>query len=119
VNRFTIGSIVGGRRAFRARRVLKVKTPPEGVAKPIQSRAPVDTAWIPATGGATILRMPLDLTDVELDTAARACRALAHRGQESAKAISDPALRGPVQKRAQCAAALAERFEAARTRNRK
>jgi hypothetical protein len=47
----------------------------------------------------------------------RACRALAHREQESAKAISDPALRGPVAKRAECAAALAERFEAARKRS--
>jgi hypothetical protein len=58
--------------------------------------------------------MPLDLTDYELETAARGCRALAHREQESAKNIGDPALRGPVQKRAECAAALAERFERAR-----
>ena len=58
--------------------------------------------------------MPLDLTDYELETAARACRAPAHREQESAKTISDPSLRGPVQKRARCAAALAERFETAR-----
>jgi hypothetical protein len=47
-------------------------------------------------------------------TAARACRALAHNEQESAKKISDPALRVPVSQRAQCAAALAERFERAR-----
>ncbi len=53
-------------------------------------------------------------TAYELETAARACRALAHREQESAKAISDPALRAPVAKRAECAAALAERFERAR-----
>jgi hypothetical protein len=61
--------------------------------------------------------MPLDLTDYELETAARGCRALAYREQESAKAISDPALRAPVQKRADCAAALAEGFEAARKRS--
>jgi uncharacterized membrane protein YhaH (DUF805 family) len=60
--------------------------------------------------------MPLDLTDYELETVARACRALAHREKEDAEKISDPALRAPVQQRAQCAAALAERFERARKR---
>jgi hypothetical protein len=58
--------------------------------------------------------MPPQLTDYELETAARACRALAHVERESAEKISDPALRGPVKQRAQCAAALAEKFEAAR-----
>jgi hypothetical protein len=58
--------------------------------------------------------MPSQLTDYELETAARACRALAHVERESAEKISDPALRTPVQQRAQCAAALAERFERAR-----
>jgi len=48
------------------------------------------------------------------DTAARACRALVHREQDGARAISDPGLRTPVQKRAKCAGELAERFEAAR-----
>ena len=55
--------------------------------------------------------MPPALTDYELETAARACRALVHREQESAKGISDPSLRQPVQQRAQCAAALAAQFE--------
>ena len=41
------------------------------------------------------------------------CRALAHVERESAEKISDPALQAPVQQRAQCAAALAERFERA------
>jgi hypothetical protein len=58
--------------------------------------------------------MPPQLTDCELETAARACRALAHREQEDAEKISDPALREPVQQRAQCAAVLADRFERAR-----
>jgi hypothetical protein len=58
--------------------------------------------------------MPPRLTDYELETAARACRALAHVERQSAEKISDPALRGPVQQRAQCAAALAERFKRAR-----
>ena len=58
--------------------------------------------------------MPPKLTDYELETAARACRALAHREGEDAAKISDPTLRGPVQQRAQCAAALAERFQRAR-----
>jgi len=39
--------------------------------------------------------MRLDLTDYELETVARACRALAHRERESAETISDPSLRGP------------------------
>jgi hypothetical protein len=54
------------------------------------------------------------LTDFELETCARALRALAYHEGSSAEKISDPALRVPVQKRAQCAQALAERFEAAR-----
>jgi len=58
--------------------------------------------------------MPPRLTDYELETAARACRALARVERESAEKINDPALRAPVQQRAQCAAALAERFERAR-----
>jgi hypothetical protein len=58
--------------------------------------------------------VPPQLTHYELETAARACRALAHVERASAEKISDPALRAPVQQRAQCAAALAEKFEAAR-----
>lgn len=58
--------------------------------------------------------MPPQLTDYELETAARACRALAHVERESAEKISAPALREPVNKRAHRAAALAEKFEAAR-----
>jgi hypothetical protein len=58
--------------------------------------------------------VPPQLTDYELETAARACRALAHVERESAERISDPVLRTPVQQRAQCAAALAKKFEAAR-----
>jgi hypothetical protein len=61
--------------------------------------------------------MPPQLTDYELETAARACRALAHREAEDAAKISDPAPRRPVQQRAQCAAALAERFERTRKRS--
>ena len=66
------------------------------------------------SAAAQFVAMPPRLTDYELETAARACRALAHREQESARTISDPSLRKPVQERARCAAALAERFEAAR-----
>jgi hypothetical protein len=49
--------------------------------------------------------MPPQLSDYELETAARACRALAHREGEDAEKISDTALREPVNKRAQCAGA--------------
>jgi hypothetical protein len=66
---------------------------------------------LPPNAAARPCSMPLDLTDLELETAARACRALAHVERESAEKISDPALRGSVQQRAQCAAA--KRFEAA------
>jgi hypothetical protein len=62
--------------------------------------------------------MPPRLTDFELETCARALRALAFQESSSAEKISDPALRAQVQKRAQCAAALAEKFEAARQRPR-
>jgi hypothetical protein len=45
--------------------------------------------------------VPPRLTDYELETIARACRALAHVERQSAEKISDPALRQPVNKRAQ------------------
>jgi hypothetical protein len=41
--------------------------------------------------------MPPRLDDDELETAARACRALAHIERASSEKISDPALREPVQ----------------------
>jgi hypothetical protein len=66
-----------------------------------------------AAPAAKFAAMPPQLTDYELETIARACRALAHREGEDAEKISDPALRAPVQQRARCAAALAERFERA------
>ena len=62
--------------------------------------------------------MPPQLTDYELETVARACRAPAHVERESAEKISDPALRAPVQQRAECAAQLAARFERSRKRTR-
>lgn len=62
--------------------------------------------------------MPSRLTDFELETCARALRALAFQEGSSAEKVSDPALRAPVQQRAKCAAALAERFEAARRKTR-
>ena len=58
--------------------------------------------------------MPLDLTDLELETAAAACRAFAYRQTESMKNIGNPTLRAPVENTAKRAAALAEKFEAAR-----
>ena len=60
--------------------------------------------------------MALNLTDLELETAAMACRALAVRREQDAKNIENPALRGPVEETAKRAAALAERFEAERKR---
>ncbi len=60
--------------------------------------------------------MPLDLTDLELETAARACRTLAYQEGEAAELVENPGMRGPIEKTAKRAAALAEKFEAARKR---
>jgi hypothetical protein len=57
---------------------------------------------------------PLDLTDLELETAARACRALAYQEEQPAKRMENPRMRGPIQNAAERLAALAERVEAAR-----
>lgn len=56
----------------------------------------------------------LDLTDLELETAARACRAMAYHEEQAAKRMENPTMRGPIENTAKRAAALAERFEAAR-----
>ena len=56
--------------------------------------------------------MPLDLSDLELETAARACRALAYQEGQAAKRMENPGMRGPVENTARRAATLAERFEA-------
>jgi hypothetical protein len=59
--------------------------------------------------------MPLlDLTDLDLDTAARACRALASQEELAAKRMQNPGMRGPIKNTARRAAARAEKFEAAR-----
>ena len=58
--------------------------------------------------------MPLDLTDLELETAARACRVLARQEEQAAKRIDNPGMRGPVENTAKRAEALAGKFEAAR-----
>jgi len=63
--------------------------------------------------------MPLlDLTDLELETAARACRSLAYREGEAAKRLENPTVRAPIEGTAKRAAALAEKFEVARHRAR-
>lgn len=58
----------------------------------------------------------LDLTDLELETAARACRALAYQEEQAAKNIENPGMRGPIENTARRAAALAGKFERARKR---
>jgi hypothetical protein len=60
--------------------------------------------------------MPLDLSANELETAARACRAMAYREGERARKMENPSLREPIENAAQRYAALAEKFEAARKR---
>jgi len=62
--------------------------------------------------------MPLDLTDAELATAATACRAMAHQEGKRANQLENPSVRGPIESNAQRYAALAEKLEAARKRQR-
>jgi hypothetical protein len=70
-------------------------------------RASVLTGRDAAIGG-TICVMPLlDLTDLELETAARACRALAYQEGEAAKNMENPIMRGPIEGTAKRAAVLA------------
>jgi hypothetical protein len=60
-------------------------------------------------------RMPLlDLTDLELETAARACRSLAYQEGEAVKRLENPTVPGPIEATAKRCAALAEKFERAR-----
>jgi hypothetical protein len=59
-------------------------------------------------------RMPLELTDAELATAASACRALAYQEGQRAAAMENPTTRGPVEQAAQRYGQLAEKLEAAR-----
>jgi hypothetical protein len=58
----------------------------------------------------------LDLTDLELETAARACRALAYQEEQAAKKMENPGMRGPIESTAKRAAALAEKLERARNK---
>jgi hypothetical protein len=60
--------------------------------------------------------MTLELTATELETVARACRALAFQESERAKGMENPTTRAPIKSAAQRYAALAEKFEAARKR---
>jgi hypothetical protein len=60
--------------------------------------------------------MPLDLTDVELETAARACRAMAYQEAERARNLENPTVRGPIESAAKRYAALAKKLEAARAK---
>jgi hypothetical protein len=58
--------------------------------------------------------MPLDLADLELETAALACRAMTYQEGERAKRLENPGARAPIENTAKRAAALAKKFEAAR-----
>jgi hypothetical protein len=69
-------------------------------------------------GTRRIRRMPLELTATELETAARACRAMAYQEGERAKGMENPGMRAPVEDAVRRYAALAEKCEAARKQNR-
>jgi len=59
--------------------------------------------------------MPLELTDAELATAAKACRAMAYQEGERAKKMENPTTRGPIESAARRYADWAEKLEAAKT----
>jgi hypothetical protein len=71
---------------------------------------------VPRHSAAAYAVMPLELTDLVLETATRACRALAYQEGEAAKRMENPGMRGPIENTAKRAEALAEKFEAARKR---
>lgn len=56
----------------------------------------------------------INLTDLELQTAAQACRAMAFQDGERAKKIDNPSLRGPMEDTARRYASLATKLEAMR-----
>ncbi len=56
----------------------------------------------------------LDLTDFDEQTAAMACRAMAHREREALKLIDNPTMRAPAETTVKRAATLAEKFARAR-----
>jgi hypothetical protein len=58
--------------------------------------------------------MRIDLTDLELDTPARACRTMVYQEGKRAKKMENPTMRGPVENTAKRYAQLVEKFEAAR-----
>jgi hypothetical protein len=63
-------------------------------------------------------RVPLNLSDTELATAAMARRAMAYQEGERAKKMGNPTMRPPLEANAKRYAALAEKLEAARRRSR-
>jgi hypothetical protein len=69
-----------------------------------------------ARGGGKIRRMPLYLTYTELETAVKACRAMAFQEGARAKHMENPTMRAPIENAARRYAAMAERFEEARKR---
>jgi hypothetical protein len=71
------------------------------------------TAWTRG-GGRENPRMPLDLSNSELATAAQACRALAYREGERARKQGNPTVRGPIEAASRRYADLAQKLEVAR-----
>lgn len=84
------------------------------LAPPVQYSPRTKTALKPTLRRRRIRVMALELSDLDLEIAARACRALAYRQTEDAKKIENPTVRGPIERTARHAAVLAERFEVAR-----
>jgi len=83
----------------------------------IQHSSTPTTAWTRHARGSTLRRMPLELTDADLASAAMACRAMAYQESRRAAAMENPTRRGPVDAASQRYAQLAEKLEAARKRS--
>jgi hypothetical protein len=84
------------------------------IGERIQREDSPGTAWTYRRGRRENQRMPLELTNAELATAAQACRAMAYQEGERAKKMENPTTRGPIEAAAQRYEKLAQKFESAR-----
>jgi hypothetical protein len=69
---------------------------------------------VTAADGETMRACRSTSTDLELETAALACRAMTYQEGERAKRLENPGARAPIENTAKRAAALAKKLEAAR-----
>lgn len=84
-------------------------------ARSVQCSVTVAAGWTSGLARSQHIVVSLiDLTDLELATAAQACRAMAHQEGERARTLENPTTRGTIEATAKRYAVLAARLEAAR-----